>query len=540
MARYYGQAVDFSSGGETAGLVSYVDASADPFAGQTAGNGKLIYSAQEGADNLNRYEVNWNEGNYGALDDGVLTYGFWTYEQFLDSYFFELRYANGEAFNDDAYYAETYGAFEEFTASMKELAANSVALWDDLIAISIEAGTPGETSDIMFGQVYMSPAAGAHAYFPQAEALDEYYGTTGYGQTSGDVMTNWLYPGDFEGSGPGDYGWWAITHELGHSFGLAHGGDYNASDDNNGDGVPDPITYANDAYYFQDNQQYTMMSYFSATAIGTAWLDFSRGTEINPSTGQSGYFYFVNAQTPMVHDVLAIQDLYGADYTTRSGDTTYGFNSNAGNVVYDFAQNEVPVITIWDGAGNDTLDLSGYSTNSIININEGAFSSAGHGLYEYRADFGLSSWTEAQVNAFAAGRGYGDGGRPEDNIAIAYGAEIENAVGGSGNDRITGNALNNMLSGGAGNDTIWGGLGKDELIGGLGNDIFVFAETDAADKIRDFDAGDRIDLRAFGIDANDIKIAGNNVFADTDGVKGYDLHIVVQGDKVEMTDIMFA
>jgi hypothetical protein len=39
-----------------------------------------------------------------------------------------------------------------------------------------------------------------------------------------------------------------------------------------------------------------------------------------------------------------------------------------------------------------------------------------------------------------------------DNVSIAYGAVIENAVGGGGNDRIIGNSANNVLTGNAGRD----------------------------------------------------------------------------------------
>ncbi|GCL42978.1 esterase-like activity of phytase family protein [Dolichospermum planctonicum] len=89
---------------------------------------------------------------------------------------------------------------------------------------------------------------------------------------------------------------------------------------------------------------------------------------------------------------------------------------------------------------------------------------------------------------------------------------IENAIGGLGADRLTGNALNNTLTGGAGNDTLnggagddtlVGGLGTDSLVGGAGNDQFVFNGTAAfsaaatgngIDIIADFSAGDKIAL----------------------------------------------
>jgi Ca2+-binding RTX toxin-like protein len=61
---------------------------------------------------------------------------------------------------------------------------------------------------------------------------------------------------------------------------------------------------------------------------------------------------------------------------------------------------------------------------------------------------------------------------------------VENFIGGSGNDRITGNDLanvlqgglgNNQISGGAGNDTIFDQGGNDIISGGTGNDIFSYS-----------------------------------------------------------------
>lgn len=115
--------------------------------------------------------------------------------------------------------------------------------------------------------------------------------------------------------------------------------------------------------------------------------------------------------------------------STRTGDTVYGFNSNTGR---DFltatADNGKPVnFTVWDADGNDTLDFSGYSQQQMINLNDGAFSSVGGGTQ---------------------------------NVAIARGAIIENAIGGSGRDVIIGNDQDNLLAGNAGSTSCtaaWGG-----------------------------------------------------------------------------------
>jgi Ca2+-binding RTX toxin-like protein len=48
--------------------------------------------------------------------------------------------------------------------------------------------------------------------------------------------------------------------------------------------------------------------------------------------------------------------------------------------------------------------------------------------------------------------------------------DIENGIGGSGNDTLTGNDLANELTGNGGNDTLNGNRGNDTLRGGAGND----------------------------------------------------------------------
>ena len=133
----------------------------------------------------------------------------------------------------------------------------------------------------------------------------------------------------------------------------------------------------------------------------------------------------------MMEDIVVIQSIYGADTTTRTGNTTYGFHSNADVWLYDFTQNPHPVLCIYDASGNDTLDLSGWNTPSKINLAPGSFSNC-----------------DMMTN----------------NISIAKTAWIENAIGGGGNDTIIGNILNNMLDGGGGSDLLTGAGGQDTFV----------------------------------------------------------------------------
>ncbi|WP_100158713.1 M10 family metallopeptidase C-terminal domain-containing protein [Proteus columbae] len=142
--------------------------------------------------------------------------------------------------------------------------------------------------------------------------------------------------------------------------------------------------------------------------------------------------------SPLLIDIYVIQKFYGVNVTTRTGDTIYGFNSNTERDFYSlYMPDDIIISCIWDAGGNDTLDFSKYNIEQKINLNQGSFSDVG----------GLKS-----------------------NISIAYGAIIENAIGGENNDHIIGNEVNNNLFGGKGSDIIYGHDGDDNIFGGEDSD----------------------------------------------------------------------
>jgi uncharacterized delta-60 repeat protein len=62
-------------------------------------------------------------------------------------------------------------------------------------------------------------------------------------------------------------------------------------------------------------------------------------------------------------------------------------------------------------------------------------------------------------------------------------AGVENVLGGTGNDHLTGDGNANSLTGGSGKDTLAGGLGNDVLDGGRGADTFLFDTTAGAGNV---------------------------------------------------------
>ena len=125
------------------------------------------------------------------------------------------------------------------------------------------------------------------------------------------------------------------------------------------------------------------------------------------------------------------------------------------------------------------------------------------------------------------------GGAGNDILGAADFNDDGNATAEAGDDMLNGGAGNDKLYGGAGSDTLVGGAGDDELDGGsetdttadtTSTDTFVFAPGNGSDVITNFDVttvttpdddatstattGDKIDLSAFGLTADDLNADG--------------------------------
>jgi serralysin len=273
----------------------------------------------------------------------------------------------------------------------------------------------------------------AYAYFPNS------------GENGGDTWFGHSF--NYNNAVQGNYSFATVIHETGHALGLKHGHE---------------AGFGNPAIPNQwDSVEYSVMTYNSFVGDDA-----------------SGYKNeeFGFPQTYMMADIAALQHMYGANFNVNDGNTTYSWKPNSGNTWVNGKVGLDPggdniFATIWDGGGRDKYDLSAYSSNLYIDLRAGAYN-------VFKAS------QLADLDAFSNNKSHIARG----NIFNALQFEndkrslIEDAVGGSGNDRMVANQVSNNFAGRGGSDTF---IFLKDFLGGK-------------DTIKDFGNSDRIDLGELG------------------------------------------
>ena len=354
-------------------------------------------------------------------------------------------------------------AVNDYGSDNETLISSAFDLWDEIVEFDFEEV---EETGTMVGEMRVAYTTAGVQYGRAAFAYGPYGSVA-----SGDV---WFEIADTDVSGASDFdtagideaggNYYAALHEIGHAIGLAHPFDSSAS---GGTGATLASTY--------DTQRYSVMSYTRDDR--SYWIDYDL------STGSSSESYTIYSSTPMILDVAMMQYVYGAETSgTSSGDTTYSYDVDPKMLK-----------TIWDTGGTDTIDASNQTRETVIDLREGQFSSIG--IYEeadqitdLKARLSAAGWDTSSVDAFYASNSVYTGA---DNLAIAYGAVIENAKGGSADDTITGNSADNEITGGAGDDTIDGGAGDDTAIySGAQTDYTITTNNDGTLTVTEDSSGD--------------------------------------------------
>ena len=333
----------------------------------------------------------------------------------------QLTYSLNLNFDIDTQGTVTAGVGGTWPANpaIADAVARALAAWSTVANIGFSRITSGtylfqSTADIAFALTGddLQAAVGAVGlgFFPDpayatASINDFGYTRTEYPRPEGDVLLDNFYSG-FASVADGSFGYWAILHEIGHALGLKHPFD---------DGGNNWPTFSQGGISNFDNERYTLMSYSNIGTFGSA-----------------------HAATPMLYDILAIQEIYGANLSYHNGDDVYAIGTGAGSR------------TIWDTGGTDTVDLSAMNNGVFFDMREGTLNDLSGG----------SVW-----------------------LAIAYNVTIENFTGSAYNDWVWGNAAANAMIGNAGENTLFGGPGDDTYYLSGTNDLVKEAVNEGIDTV---------------------------------------------------------
>jgi len=354
-----------------------------------------------------------------------------------------------------SYGEETTNGFAALTPTQQAAARAALNLYSSVSNLTFTEIT--ETSsvhaDLRFGQ--SNAPSTAWAYYPS---------TSPYG---GDAWFN-RASGAYADPEKGSYAYHTFMHEIGHSLGLKHGhqtatslgggnfacecpdcagGSFTAAEVTPEAGAPRDSAIQPAMTYAHDSMEFSVMTY-------NAYVGDAGGGYPNEDWGF--------AQSLMMYDIAAIQHMYGADYQTRSSNTTYRWDAATGEQFVDGVAQGAPggnriFMTVWDGGGVDTYDFSNYGNNLVVDLAPGSWTTtAGDQLAQLSWD-GMHAARGNIANALL------------DNGDLR--SLVENATGGWGHDRVSGNQGDNVLLGNAGDDTLAGGGGADSLEGGAGADL---------------------------------------------------------------------
>lgn len=438
-----------------------------------------------------------------------------SYADYLDHKFDSYLFTNPYLSSSEMYWdSDAYANINSLLKNISEYAAISFSEVKDYdymgsydSTVDPENVGSANVSDINISWVYRSDWLSSGRSGANSDSF------LGYAGSKGDVFLN-LYFADSDDFSELSQSRQVLLHEIGHSLGLSH--PHSGSNKNN-------VT-----------SDYAMTQYVGFEKLG---FNISSASDMNKEyfsimsyDEQLSYMYGFEmpAHTPMILDVIALQEAYGeGSGTSGSGDDVI----TAGTGGYR---------TYFDKGGTDTINLSYYTDGAYLNMGmtiTGANHLVGVGMSLYDGLNTLLLGGEPQHLRWFYGEYENAKGSSATDMII--GNKLANIISGyAGDDIIHGNEGNDSIAGGTGNDSLNGGLGSDKLSGGPGADEFTLDYDDFnfygsqklySDTITDLKMsdGDSIDLSSFGFGVGIAAsksagiAAGEILFYDTSSGKVY-------------------
>jgi len=230
-----------------------------------------------------------------------------------------------DATTDESLAASHYG----LNSNQQTAAVLALTAWSNVANLTFQYVTETATNvgDVRFAFTSAIPTGvWGHSYDPSS-----------YWPTAADVWISSKY-GSATNWGVGSTNFESLMHEIGHGLGLKHPFDGN-------------IVLSS----LLDNSVNTIMSYTDINDV------YPNAVQVNGKYEWSTYY--IARETPMVFDIAAIQYIYGANNSYKTGDDTYTFDPTK-----PFYK------TIWDAGGKDTISVSNFSLDCIVDLTPGNYS----------------------------------------------------------------------------------------------------------------------------------------------------------------------
>ena len=307
--------------------------------------------------------------------------------------------------------------FAEMNATQKAAVADAFTYLSSLINVTFtESDSVDGDADINFGMNQQANSAG-YANPPNASGAHNVFLMLDKDEPSNQSFAH------------GSYGWETLVHEIGHTLGLKHPGNYNAG----GGGAAGPYLPKT-----TDTRRYSVMSYNQPA-------DAMHVTSTISGNGWSASAASLNPSTLMTYDVTALQYLYGkSKSTTNLGSyQTLSFDAN------------------WKGfqsiytPGGGILNMSSVTKSNIVDLRPGAYSSINTlatDLTTYINSVTNNKALQSYLKTNQSYLGY-------NNVSINYGSYFDAVVGGTANDAVfvdpTAILTDQDIDGGSGNDVVY-------------------------------------------------------------------------------------
>ena len=194
----------------------------------------------------------------------------------------------------------------------RQLARWAFEAWTNVTGIKFEV-VEDNNADIIFTNEPDDTASGGHTAIRNGLII-----------SSGVNIPDIYYTRD--GNSIDSFTFYVFLHEIGHALGLGHPGPYPTDYDN------PTATFGIENIFLIDSYQASLMSY----------IHQARNTYIDAS-------YAINV-TPMIADIIAIQNLHGTPDSINAGDTVYGYQSNLDGYLGEYFR-------LWTGEADPFINI---------------------------------------------------------------------------------------------------------------------------------------------------------------------------------------